>query len=111
MKRAQEKHRAQVMAQLHDKMQARKKARARALIARSTCADQRLPNLATVDTPSKRDVDLLSDGSHNTDDSNGYDNKNPKEGRTYKDGTKTFYSGRLYSTANMASTQSNFLTR
>ena len=112
MKWAQQRHREQVMKNLQDKMESRKRAKARLLASQSTGPARELPRLAsTLENPIMKEVDLLSDGSDDSRQSNGYNNKNPKAGRCYKDGYKTFYSGRLYSTANMAQTQSNFLSK
>jgi hypothetical protein len=53
-------------------------------------------------------ADMLSEQSHKTGESNGFNSVNTKSDRFYKDGACTFYTGRLYSNTQMGNTMSNF---
>ena len=56
----------------------------------------------------KLDIDMLSEKSRKSDESNGFQDHNPKDGRVYKDGACTYYSGRLVSGSGWNTTQSQF---
>ena len=49
--------------------------------------------------------EILSVKSHQSNESNGFNSTNQKPERFYKEGTATFYSGRLYTHRDMALTQ------